>query len=242
METQRLRTVVAAAGSAALLLLLGAAAPRAHAASAADWVKKLQSYYDATRDLDADFVQESVQRAYQNKQTLSGRVRIRKPGMMRWDYLKPDPKLFVTNGEFLWVYDPEDKQAMKQNLRGHTLPAAVSFLYGKGNLAAEFNITVVPENQLANIKPDGKTTYPLQPSGGVVLRLVPKQGNARFKELYFVVDASSGAVTQTLMVDPEGGTNHITFRNMKVNTGIPESLFSWKPPAGTSVLAGPGGQ
>jgi outer membrane lipoprotein carrier protein len=238
--TMRLRSLlVGALGATALLAQVAATAPPASAATAGDWVKKLQSFYDATRDLDAEFTQETFLRVQQQKQTLSGRVRIRKPGMMRWDYTKPDPKLFVTNGEFLWVYDPDDKQAMKQNLRGHTLPAAVSFLYGKGSLASEFNISIIPEAQLGSIKPDGKTPYGLKAEGGVVLRLVPKVGNARFKELYFVVDSATGQVHQTLMVDPEGGTNHIHFRNVKVNTGLPENLFTWKPPAGTSVLSGP---
>jgi outer membrane lipoprotein carrier protein len=238
--TTRLRSfLVGALGATALLVQVAVIAPPASAATAGDWVKKLQSFYEATRDLDAEFTQETLGGVHQRKEISSGRVRIRKPGMMRWDYVKPDPKLFVTDGELLWVYDPEDKQAMKQNLRGQALPAAVSFLYGKGNLGGEFNISVVPEAQLGSIRPDGKTAYALKPEGGAVLRLQPKVGNARFKELYFVVNAATGQVNQTLMVGHDGGTNHISFRNVKVNTGLPENLFTWKPPAGTSVLSGP---
>jgi outer membrane lipoprotein carrier protein len=227
-------------GLGLLVLLSGAFARPAQAATAAEWVAKLQSFYDKTQDLDAEFTQETHLKIQEQKQTQSGRVRIKKPGGMRWDYLKPEPKLIVTNGQFIWVYDPDDKQAMKQSLRGNALPSAVSFLYGKGNLTGEFHVTLVPEAQLGEIKPDGKAVYPLRPEGGVVLRLVPRTPNARFKELYFVVDAQSGHVAQTLMVDPEGGTNHIHFRNVRVNTGLQEALFSWTPPRGTSVLSAPG--
>ena len=68
----------------------------------------------------------------------------KKPGRMRWDYEKPDKSSYVTDGGVLWLYEPDDKQAFKQDLKSSQLPAALAFLTGKGKLATEFDITFGP--------------------------------------------------------------------------------------------------
>ena len=59
---------------------------------------------------------------------------MKKPGRMRWNYQKPDPKMYLADGDTLWLYEPEDKQAFKQDLKASQLPAALAFLTGKGKL------------------------------------------------------------------------------------------------------------
>ena len=70
----------------------------------------------------------------------------KKPGRMRWDYDKPEKTTYVTDGAVLWLYEPEDQQAFKQELKASQLPAALAFLTGKGKLADEFDITPVAKS------------------------------------------------------------------------------------------------
>ena len=67
----------------------------------------------------------------------------KKPGRMRWDYDKPEKTYLRERRRVLWLYEPEDQQAFKQELKASQLPAALAFLTGKGKLAAEFDITAV---------------------------------------------------------------------------------------------------
>src|SRR4051794_35442159 len=77
---------------------------------------KVQKFYDATRDLHAHF-EQTLTSAIGSPKKASGEVWLKKPGRMRWDYSKPEKKLMVADGQILWVYEPEDAQAFKQDLR-----------------------------------------------------------------------------------------------------------------------------
>ena len=65
---------------------------------------------------------------------------LKKPGRMRWEYVKPQKKLMVADGKTLWIYEPDDEQAYRHDLKGSSLPSSVSFLLGEGRLTDELPI------------------------------------------------------------------------------------------------------
>jgi outer membrane lipoprotein carrier protein len=210
------------------------AAPRAipEAASAAaaparpptaETVAKIQQVYEKTASLKAKFAQ--VMSGPMGKRQASGTVLLKKPGMMRWDYEKPEKKLFVADGTTLWVYEPEDEQAYKQPLSGSQLPAQVSFLFGRGKLSDEFDITYL----------DGQS---LGEPGDLVLKLVPKVASAQYRYLVFVVSPSTFLVKETVLYDQQGGQNDIAFSAVEQNpkAGIDTARFQFTPPANTKII------
>jgi outer membrane lipoprotein carrier protein len=60
----------------------------------------------------ADFIQKSTIKAMNIKDMATGKVYIKYPGMMRWEYEKPERQIIITDGDKLWVYRPEDNQVM----------------------------------------------------------------------------------------------------------------------------------
>jgi outer membrane lipoprotein carrier protein len=60
----------------------------------------------------ADFDQESILKAMAVTDTASGRLMVRQPGKMRWEYLVPDPQTIITDGNDLWVFRPEENQVL----------------------------------------------------------------------------------------------------------------------------------
>lgn len=207
-----------------LAVLLGGAAHGQKPESAAAVVARVQKYYDATRDLRARFEQQmdSPSRA---PSKASGEVWLKKPGKMRWDYARPEKKLMVSDGSTLWVYEPEDEQAYKQDLKGNALPAQVSFLLGEGRLDKEFDASFTKLDGLGGDE--------------VALKLVPKTGTAAYRYLVFVVDGKSGQVKQTLIYDQQGGTNRLSFVEVQQNKGVSDDKFKFAPPAGTHILKPP---
>src|SRR5262245_4589033 len=122
---------------------LGAAAPPA-AGPRLDVqavVGKMQKRYDEAADFKARFTQTLTSATLKRTTNSSGQVTFKKPGRMRWDYEKPDKSSYITDGGVLWLYEPDDKQAFKQDLKSSQLPSALAFLLGKGKLASEFDIT-----------------------------------------------------------------------------------------------------
>lgn len=186
---------------------------------------RMQKFYESTASLHARFEQE-LQSSLGGKRRASGEVWLKKPGRMRWEYEKPEKKLMVADGSALWVYEPEDQQAFRQSLKASSLPSSVTFLFGTGKLGEEFTITI------EHPKPEEKIGGP----DDVVLKLVPIKPTTQYHHLVFVVDGKSGMVKETFVYDQQGGTNHMTFRNVETNKSVADAKFVFTPPAGTTIL------
>ena len=91
---------------------------------------------------------------------------------------------------------------------------------GQGNLAKEFNITLT------------KNSTPALPE----LKRVPKVPTSQYKELRFVVDGETFQVLKTTIYDPYGNTNEIVFKDVKLNTNLPDKGFEFKQPKGARLL------
>lgn len=186
-------------------------------------IEKMQKNYDQAKDFRAHFSQKYTNVAFNRTKVSSGEVAFKKGGRMRWDYDKPDPQMFVSDGKTLWLYEPNDKQAFRQSLKESQLPGALAFLLGKGKLSDEFEISLAGEIAYGN-----KVDYRLS--------LKPKQPQATYKSIYFIVDAKSFYVTESVLVNAQGDINDITFSDVKVNTKIPDTLFKWSVPAGVRTI------
>ena len=207
----------------ALLLALLAAAPAGARLDVTTVVDKVQHRYDTAADFRARFTQTLTSTALGRKTNSAGVVMFKKPGRMRWDYDKPERATYVSDGNTLWLYEPDDAQAFKQSLSASQLPAALAFLTGKGKLAAEFDITLVDKS-------------PYAAPGEYVLALSPKLAEPQVKSLLFVVDPKTFDVRESVITDGQGNTNDLTFADIKTNTKIPDGEFRWSPPSGTRVI------
>src|SRR5947207_6719947 len=136
-------------------------------------VAKVQKRYDEAGDFKARFTQTLTSATLKRTTNSSGQVTFKKPGRMRWDYEKPDKSSYITDGGVLWLYEPEDKQAFKQDLKSSQLPSALAFLTGKGKLGSEFDIAFAKDPPVG-----GPRDY--------VLALSPKQANGQVKSILFV--------------------------------------------------------
>jgi outer membrane lipoprotein carrier protein len=195
-------------------------------------VKKMQERYEKATDYQAKFTQKYTTAATGRQRSSTGEVFIKKPGRMRWNYQAPEPQMYLGNGSTLWVYEPEAKQAFKQDLKSSQLPAALSFLMGKGKLTDEFE--VVTANEL-----------PYGQAGEYKLSLKPKKKTATaagasspYKAIYFVVDPVTFLVNQSVLINAQGDINAFAFTDAKVDSKLPDATFKWTPPPGTRVVEG----
>lgn len=179
----------------------------------------IQKFYSNISEFQADFTQIFTYKIYGRKKISTGKVFFKKPGKMRWDYEAPTKRLFIADGEVLWVYEPEEAQVFKRSLSSAQLPVALRFMKGEGELTKDFNIA-----------------EPKKEEERYTLILTPKIPSGEYQELQLVVDRKTFEVKSSILVDPTGNTNHIQFADIKVNTGLPESGFSFVPPQGVRVI------
>jgi outer membrane lipoprotein-sorting protein len=186
-------------------------------------IKEVQAFYAKIKQVSAKFRQEVVNATFNTSKTVDGKVWISKPGKMRWDYYsKPKKgkvttnKSFITNGKMLYVVEHNNKQVSIKNLADDLLPVAVTFLYGKGDLAADF---------------DGKmdTTNKYGAKGDFVLELTPKKPSAQYKRLYLVVDPGNYRVKQSIIIDSADNKNHFRFYEPDFEKAVDAAWFEFDP-------------
>jgi outer membrane lipoprotein carrier protein len=186
-------------------------------------IQRLQKRYDSAGDYRAKFTQRYTYAATGRERTSTGELLVKKPGRMRWNYEGPEPQMYLASEGTLWVYEPEAKQAYRQDLKGSQLPAAVSFLMGKGKLSDEFDISLAKE-------------LPYGDPQDHRLALKPRKPQSTYKAIYLVVDPKTYLVRQSVLINSQGDINAIAFSEVKINTKLADSLFKWTEPPGTRVI------
>lgn len=222
---------VGAAGVWALwLLLLGpcAAAGGAGQALTPDAVvARVQSRYERTARLQARFRQETRVPGFDQVQTGEGQVWILKPGMMRWDYTKPERQTIIANGDTLWIYLPEDRQAIRDHLNhslGTRTPAL--FLAGEARLTDLFTV--------AGMSGQGPG------EGGLLqLELTPKGETLPYTQVSLGVDPGSYLVRLVRVIDAAGNMTAMWFSDIDTEAAVAPSLFQFQVPPGVEVMAPP---
>lgn len=194
--------------------------------SAESVARQMQAFYDRTADFQASFKQTYTDLAAGDTKVSVGKVYIKKPGKMRWDYYKEVKgkqtleKNMVSDGKVFWVYEHEFKQVFKECIETSKLPTSVTFLMGQGNLLESFNATL-----------DAAST-----TERPVLKLIPKEPTPNYKELHFVIDGKTFQVLKTTIFDPYGNTNEIVFSKVLFDKNLPDKGFQFEVPKGARQL------
>ena len=182
-------------------------------------IEKIQRKYRTMQSMTATFKQTYTYAVYQRTQVSSGKVFLKSPGRMRWDYKSPTPKVFVADGKTLWVYEPTKNQAYQRPLTDSQLPVAIRFLMGQGDLLAEF----LPAFESANDQQ-------------IVVRLTPKKPTTEYKSLSLVINRSDYMVRETTIKDSVNNTNRVQFSNPVLKLDLPDVGFQFVPPEGVTIL------
>lgn len=205
-----------------------AAPPPAAAAKAADpevaaLVERVQAFYEKSTDFTADFKQDYTYKAFKRTKTSTGKItykRGERGPQMRWDYEKPAAQSFVLADEKVRLLDPEAKTLTISAMATDKLSASVTFLWGQGKLASEFDIV--------------KKACPT--CTGVLLEMTPKRPDPRFKMVKLEVDAKTAQVLKSTVVDPDGSENAISFIKLATNTGVDDKAFQLSVPKSIQII------
>ncbi|MBL92874.1 MAG: hypothetical protein CMH56_13805 [Myxococcales bacterium] len=187
----------------------------------------LQKTYENTSTFSAQFSQSYTNSLLKKTDKSAGQVSFQKPGKMRWDYTKPEPKSFLISGSNLWIHQPKDHLAMVNKcFKQDSLTTSISFLWGAGNLRETFNVSFF-KGQFGKKRDHN-------------LLLIPKETNTIFAKLILVVDPDSYLVKQSILIDHQGNINRFYFSKSKTNEEFLQDHFSFRPPSGTHVSDLPG--
>ena len=203
----------------AVLVAVAAKIPAPAKDPGAEIARSVQRYYERIKDFSATFAQTSTYPTFGNVTKASGKVFLKKPDLLRWQY--DDGRLIVLDGKKLWIWNPEDKEVqVKSGFGPDQVPSEFAFLFGKGKLLDRFAVRAVPR--------------PPDLPGSEAIELVPKKPSPDVQKVLFTVDGQ-GQVLATVLTNGQGDVNQLVFREAKVNSKLPDSLFRFEPPKDAHV-------
>jgi outer membrane lipoprotein carrier protein len=209
-----------------MLLLLGVAARAAEtggAESIDEYVHQFESSYQAVHSIHAGFTQTYVSGG--RTRVESGVVYFARGGSMRWDYQRPQRKLFLSNGKTLTLYIPEEKQLTRSPLKeSDDIRVPFRLLLSRLNLSRVFS--------RIEFAPDALEHQPADR----VLRAYPKKGlEGEYHEVLMVVSPQFD-IRRLDVILPDQSTMDFSFDHIVRNTPVSPSLFRFTPPPGTEVI------
>jgi|GEM_PF-294515 len=209
---------------AAFFLTLNPSGAFSETMAVSELTAKIQDAYEGIADLKADFIQEMTIKSAKKTEREAGIVWIKTPGMMYWDYKKPKVKKLVLNAKKSWLYVDEDKTVYIQSAdAAYRSKLAVKFLSGMGKLSADFTI---------EFSTNGHTDA----QGNYILNLTARQQGSIPDKIDVTVDKNTFHIVMCRFKDDYGNTTHLGFSHIKINTGVADSFFTFKPAADVEIV------
>ncbi len=186
-------------------------------------LERVESKY-ANSKFSADFIQKSTIKAMDIADMASGKVYIKYPGMMRWEYKKPDNQIIITDAQKLWIYRPEDNQVMTGKAPTFFGDGkGASFLSNIGLIRKKFEISLGGSE-----KKEGDMFYHLE--------LVPHEKAMDISKIRLLISKQTFNVLQVITQNSYGDETRIDLINAAFGVHLDDSLFSFDIPEGTDVL------
>jgi len=188
--------------------------------SLSEIMDKVEQRYDVP-DFSAYFVQESTIKAMDISDVASGRIFVKRPGMMRWEYDKPDRQTIITDGKKLWVYKPDDNQVMI---------GKAPFFFGDGKGAGFLS-------DIKLIREQFKVSFEKEKSDhDYVIKLLPKEPTVGIAIIYLAISKITFKIKKIITLNEYDDETVIELINSKLNLNLDKSLFSFIVPEGTDVI------
>ncbi len=187
----------------------------AQAETPTESLKKVLKGYDR---FSANF--EQITRKDQNNtaEVLKGSMKISRPGQFRWETASPFPQLIVSDGKYVWIYDPDLEQATRKPAdRKQTNGAALILNGDVAELAEKFEIYL-----------------PINQENEQLFELLPKDTQSNFQRIRLFFTA--GVMSELMLQDVLGQQTTILLKDSVINEPMGASLFRFTPPKGTDVI------
>ena len=185
-------------------------------------IDKLHQFLESTKTLRAGFTQIVVAKNGTRPQQSSGVMIFSRPGKFRWQIEKPYSQLLVSDGEKVWIYDPDLRQVTVKKV-GNALGGTPAALLagesgGKSTLEKSFTLREAGERE-----------------GLEWVEAVPKSQESGFEKLR--LGFAGNDLKAMELFDNFGQTTSLYFSNLERNPVVAASLLSFKPPAGVDVIS-----
>lgn len=205
-----------------------AAPAAAEKGAASKLLAKVQTFYDGTTDFESSFKQTYVHPVYGTKTVSEGKLRVKKPGKMVWDYTAEDNPDFWVDGSTVRVVERDTKQVLRKDVGSSDFAGAEKFLFGGRQLLDDFQVRMAGDKL---VKRYGQ-------AGHGLVQMRPLVKSPHYQELLLVIDEATGRVDAFVVLNGDGSTNHFVLTSVKRNGGLGDDAFEFVKPKGFTEIEG----
>ncbi|MDY0250579.1 MAG: outer membrane lipoprotein chaperone LolA [Pseudomonas sp.] len=178
---------------------------------------KLSELLSHTQTITGTFSQLTLDSTGTQLQEASGQMVLQRPGLFRWHTDPPLEQLLVSNGEKVWLYDPDLLQVTVQKMDQRLTHTPALLLSG--------DVSKISENFTIAYKEGGPV---------VDFILTPTAKDTLFDTLR--LSFRNGLISDMQLMDAVGQRTNILFMGVKVNEPVDASQFVFTAPAGVDVI------
>lgn len=180
-------------------------------------VKRLTELLGQAQTLTGRFSQLTLDGSGTLLQEASGEMALKRPGLLRWHTDAPMEQLLVSNGEKVWLYDPDLQQVTIQDLDQRMTHTPALLLSG--------DVSKIRENFTISHKEGGSV---------VDFILKPKAKDTLFDTLR--LSFRNGVINDMQLIDSIGQRTNILFLGVKLNQPLADNQFTFQVPEGADVI------
>ena len=181
-------------------------------------VQTLFNLLDKFTSLQANFEQNNLNANTQQSSSVKGNMLLAKPNQFLWQTYDPLPQTIISNGETLWLYDPDLEQVTIQSINNNALQAPALLLSGDHqNIVDNFIISM--------IKQEDKS---------LKFILSPKSNDSLYSQIWLVF--AQQKLRRMALVDAQTQGVDFYFSNLLLNPALVDSQFEFKIPPNTDII------
>ena len=180
-------------------------------------VQRLTELLNQAQTITARFSQLTLGGSGTQLQETAGQLALKRPGLFRWHTDEPMEQLLVSNGEKVWLYDPDLQQVTIQALDQRLTHTPALLLSG--------DVSKIRENFEISHKEAGNV---------VDFILKPKSKDTLFDSLR--LSFRNKVLNDMQLIDSIGQRTNILFLNVKMNEPQNDAQFTFEIPAGADVI------
>jgi len=185
-------------------------------------LRAFESSYRNVRTLRADFTQ--IYRAGGRMRRETGVVYLARGGRMRWQYEKPEEKLFISDGNALWLYLVQENQVRRSRVKS------------SGDLRVPFQLLLArPDLRRVFSRFELAARDPADASGNVILRAFPKGSDEDYSEVFIELTPMLD-VRRLVISFVDHSEMEFSFERIERNLSLSSRLFRFTPPLGSHVI------
>lgn len=209
------------AGTAAALL--SGLSGRVAFAALPQILKEVEAKYTKAATLQAEFTQVNESAALKSKKTATGVLMVKRPNKLRWETVKPDVNLLVSDGRKFWFYTPPFDES--EGERGQVIVSKSNKFNSKlldALLSGRFSVA-----RDMRIKQNTPSRF----------TLTPKKGTAgTVKRASIEINPEKKLIEKVVLEHKGGNKSEITLSKIELGKAMKDEIFVFTPPPNTDKV------